>query len=388
MSRPTPLPAWPQSIDWRWALPRILVVFLVTRLLLVAVAVAVETTQPAPPEGVAIDDRPVLTSLTVWDARYYTSISDLGYHADPDYGPDYAFYPGYPIVVRAASLLTLGDTNLAAVAVANLAFLLALVALYALSRRYLDRERALRSQWFFALAPGAAAFGLAYSDSVFVLLLLAAFLAMEERRVWIAGIALALATLVRVPGILFGLPLLMMLTAEEGYRPSRRWLPLLLAPAVLVAFYGYLWWLTGDFFAAAAAQSYWNPDPVLDEAGAPTGALDFTTSHGDESFSLAWAPEWIYAIWIGILAVYVFLFVYFRHDRIPLPYLTMAVMTVATIFISAGLQSSTRYLAVAWPFAWVLANRRSRFGRSAALVVFAVGQVVLLWLAFTWRLAP
>ena len=66
----------------------------------------------------------------------------------------------------------------------------------------------------------------------------------------------------------------------------------------------------------------------------------------------------------------------------------MAVMTVATIFISAGLQSSTRYLAVAWPFAWVLANRRSRLGRSAALIIFAVGQVVLLWLAFTWRLAP
>ena len=198
-------------IDWRWALPRILAVFLVTRLLVLAVAFTVEATQPPPPEDVIVDARPILTSLTSWDGRYYTSIADDGYHADPSYGPDYAFYPGYPIAVRALSLLTLGDIDLAAVLVANGAFLLLLVALFALSMRYLDRERAMLALWFFALAPGAVAYGLAYSESVFVLCLVLAFLAMERRHAWLAGIALALATLTRVPGILFGLPLLMLL---------------------------------------------------------------------------------------------------------------------------------------------------------------------------------
>ena len=36
------------GIDWRWALPRIALVFLVSRLLVLSVAVAVESTQ-APP---------------------------------------------------------------------------------------------------------------------------------------------------------------------------------------------------------------------------------------------------------------------------------------------------------------------------------------------------
>ena len=119
----------PSMIDWRWALPRILAIFLITRLLLLAVAFAAEATQPPPPDDVIVDARPILTSLTSWDGRYYTSIADDGYHADPSSGPDYAFYPGYPIAVRALSLLTLGDIDLAAVLVANGAFLLLLVAL-------------------------------------------------------------------------------------------------------------------------------------------------------------------------------------------------------------------------------------------------------------------
>jgi hypothetical protein len=47
-----------------------------------------------------------------------------------------------------------------------------------------------------------------------------------------------------------------------------------------------------------------------------------------------------------------------------------------------------RYLAVAWPFDWVLAGRRSRIGRSAVLATFALLHVAALWLAFTWQTPP
>ena len=93
-------------------------------------------------------------------------------------------------------------------------------------------------------------------------------------------------------------------------------------------------------------------------------------------------------LWLGVLGFYTFLLVYFRPDRIPLPYATVAVLAIATVFISTSWMSSPRFLAVAWPFAWVLANRRSRWGRGAVLAAFALVQVVLLWLAFSWQLAP
>ena len=226
VSLPATAPPRRSDIDWRWALPRILLVFIVTRLLVLAVVVAVETTQPMPPEGVRVDDRPIIGSLTAWDATYYVGIAEEGYHAQVDDFPDYAFYPGYPIVVRATMLFTAGDAGVAAIIAGNLAFFLAMVVLYALSVRQLEPARAMLGLWFLSLAPGAIAFTLSYSDSLLLLLAACAFLAMETRHGWLAGIALALATLTRVPGILLGLPLLMLIIERDGYRPSRAWLPL------------------------------------------------------------------------------------------------------------------------------------------------------------------
>ena len=370
------------DIDWRWALPRIILVFLVTRLLVLAVAVAVETSQPAPPDGIRVDERPVIGSLTAWDGTYYLGLAKDGYHADVDDFPDYAFYPGYPLAVRATMLLTGGDAGLAAIVVANLAFLLALVALYALSVRHLEPARAVLSLWFLSLAPGAVAFTLSYSDSLLLLLAACAFLAMETRHGWLAGIALALATLTRVPGILLGLPLLMLIIERDGWRPTRAWLPLFLAPAVLLGFYGYLWWLTGDPMAAVSAQSYWN-EPAPDEAMATD-----TAGADGAALGMSVAPSWIIALWVGALAFYSFLFVFFRHDRIRPAYWVVAVIGVVTVFLSGRLQSAPRYLVVAWPFDWVLAGRKSRVGRGAVLVAFAVLQVLTLWLVFTWQMPP
>ncbi len=378
-----------RDIDWRWALPRIALLFLVTRLLVLMVAVAVETTQPPPPDGVAVDDRAILTSLTVWDGTYYVGIADAGYHADPDFGPDYAFYPGYPMAVKVTSLLTFGDTSLAAVLAGNAAFFLALVVLFALSVRHLTPERALLSLWFLSLAPGAVAFAFSYSDSLFLLLAVSAFLAMEVRRPWLVGFAFALATLTRAPGILLGLPLLLMLVERDGIRPTRAWIPLLLAPLALAIYFGYLWWLTGDPLAAISAQSFWSPDAsaaasTVGDAATGSGS----TGHGNDNMAMGVAPPWVIAVWLGSLSFYAFLFVFFRHDRIRPAYWVVSALSVATVFLSGTLMSTPRFLAVAWPFDWVLASRESRVGRTVVLGVFAALHVVLLWLAFTWRLAP
>ena len=379
---PTTVPPRLSDVDWRWALPRIVLVFLVTRLLVLAVAVAVETTQPPPPDGIRVDERPIIGSLTSWDGSYYSGIAEDGYHSEVEGFPDYAFYPGYPLVVRATMLLTGGDVSVAAILAANLAFLLALVALYALSVRHLEPARAVLSLWFLSLAPGAVAFTLSYSDSLLLLLAACAFLAMETRHGWLAGIALALATLTRVPGILLGLPLLMLIIERDGWRPTRAWLPLFLAPAVLLGFYGYLWWLTGDPMAAVSAQSYWN-EPASDEAMATD-----TAGADGAALGMSVAPSWIIALWVGALAFYSFLFVFFRHDRIRPAYWVVAVIGVVTVFLSGRLQSAPRYLVVAWPFDWVLASRKSRVGRGAVLVAFAVLQVLTLWLVFTWQMPP
>lgn len=248
----------PRDIDWRWALPRIAVVFIVTRLLVLVVVVAFETTQPAPLGGILLDDRPVVGALTSWDAEYYLSIAEDGYHAEVDGLPDYAFFPAYPVIIRAVSLLTGGDLGVAALLASNALFALALVVFYALSVRRQSPERSMLSLWFLALAPGGIGFAFAYTEGLFLLLATGAFLAAELRRPWLVGLALAMAALSRVPGILLLLPIAVLYIQRDGWKPSRHWVPLVLAPIALVLHFGAVWLVTGDPMAPINAQDYWN----------------------------------------------------------------------------------------------------------------------------------
>jgi hypothetical protein len=389
VSLPATEPARFRDIDWRWALPRIAAVFIVTRLLVLAVAVAVETVEPPPPQGVRIDERPILASLTSWDGEWYLSIAETGYHAEFDDFPDYAFFPAYPVTIRALSFLTGGDLALASVLSSNLAFGLALIVLYALSVRHLTPPRAVLSLWFLALAPGAIGFTLSYSESLFLLLAAGAFLAAEWRRPWLVGLALAVAAVARAPGVLLLVPIVVLYVQRDGWRPTRDWLPLLLAPAALALYLGYLGWLTGDPLAPINAQVFWDDFGGSLEAATATGANGAEVVSGtviESPVDILLNP--LVAMSLAAIAFYLFLFVYFRPDRIRAPYWIVAITAVVGVLLAGRPYSIARYFSVAWPFDWVLANRRSRIGRGLVLGMFAAGQVVLLWLAFDWRLAP
>ena len=63
-------------------------------------------------------------------------------------------------------------------------------------------------------------------------------------------------------------------------------------------------------------------------------------------------------------------------------------MTVATILVSGRLLSSPRYLAVVWPFDWILAKRRASWF-VAAWPAISVGLfTIFAVLHFTESLAP
>lgn len=100
------------------------------------------------------------------------------------------------------------------------------------------------------------------------------------------------------------------------------------------------------------------------------------------------APSYVIGLWIATIAFYAFLFVYFRHDRLPAAYWIVALLGIVGVFASGKLLSAPRYIVASFPFYWVLANRTSLAGRSVVLLAFAIVQVLLLWLAFTWSVPP
>jgi hypothetical protein len=376
--------ASPTTPEWRWALPRIAAIFVATRLLVFAVAIAVEVTQAAPRAGVRWSDAPLLASLTAFDGRYYLGIAASGYHAAPVFGPyvDYHFFPLYPIVVRLLSILTLGDIDVAGVVVANGSFGLALVALYALSIRHLPREAAMRALVFLSLAPGAVAFAMAYTESLFLLLAVGAFLAAETRRPALMGLLFGLATLVRPPGIFLVVPLLVLVLRDPGLASWRARAWLLAGPVALGLFALHLWTVTGDLLAIPHSMDIWRQ---VVEPGSTTGA---GSSAGGTLVGVANGGTVIPTLWLLTLGWYGSLFVFFRRDRMSLTYTLVAVVSLGSIVTTGLLASAPRYLAVAWPFDWTLGLRRSRWATIVVPVVFVGLQCVFAWLAFTWRAAP
>lgn len=319
----------------------ILATFVATRLVLVLVAAITETALPIPITLPTYSSTPILASLTGTDSIYLLGIAAQGYHAVPihDSYMDWAFFPLFPIATRVMSLLTFGNIALAGVLVANLATLAAAFVMYRLGESRLGHRGAVLAVVYLLISPGAVAFGMAYTDSLFLLLALGAFAAAERGR-WLAmGVLYGLATLTRMPGLLLAIPLLLVvLNSERG-----RWraaAPLVLGPIALLAFTVYLWDRFGVAFAYLNAQAAWNnPAKTVVSGTLPAGA----------------GP--LVAILIGTLLVYTFLFVYARVDRLSKPDIALMVVSVLTIIASGRLLSVGRYLAVVWPFSWVLARR-------------------------------
>jgi hypothetical protein len=361
----------PQRVGRR-ALVAIVAMFAVSRLLTVLTAVFVELMLPAADRPPAWDPRPILASLTGFDAIYYLGIAADGYHLEPVRVGlrDWVFFPGFPVVTRVASVLTGGDIAIAAVLVSNAALLGALLVLYALSRRYLDEQVSTRSIAYLAIAPGAVAFGMAYSDSLFLLVAAGAFLAAERGRFGLMALLLAAATLTRLPGVLLIIPLGVLLWRRPGTtRTALAWL--VAGPLALLAFMAYQGAVLGDPLAFLTAQVGWNFPSRPGEPGSVVAQIDPV------------AP-----LLTGVLLVSIFLLVYVRTDRLPLPYVVLAVVTMVTALSSLRLLSIARYLVVAWPFSWLLASRPAAWVHLAWPSLSAGLFVLFAVLHFTESMAP
>jgi Gpi18-like mannosyltransferase len=366
---------------WRPALATIAALFLISRGALVLVALLLENSIPLSYHGPTFSTEPLLRSLTGSDSVYLLGIAAEGYHAAPVQAAfrDWVFFPLYPLVTRAASVLTLGDIAVAGVLVSNAAFVAALAVLYRLAALRLEPDRALRSLAFVALAPGAVAFAMAYSDSLFLLLAAGAFLAAEQRRWPLLALLYALATLTRLQGLLLAIPLAMLIAESSGgWRHAASWRTpalgfLIAGPLAFGAFAAYLGTSFGEPFGMLTAQQAWS-DIGNAAAGNTTAVLN------------RFNP--IVLLLVGTLCFYLFLFVYFRADRMPAPYAALAAVTLLTALATGRLQSIARYLAVGWPFAWTLAGRRSAWFELLGISAFAALFVIDAMLHFTQALAP
>jgi hypothetical protein len=133
-----------------------------------------------------------------WDSDWFLRIAENGY-SWPSSTP--AFFPLYPLLVAGAGFLLGGHDVLGGVVVSLAAGASAFALLYRLTDIELGEETARRTVLFLAVAPTSLFFGAVYSESLFLLLAVAAFFLAERGRFWEGGAAAGLALLTRSAGI-------------------------------------------------------------------------------------------------------------------------------------------------------------------------------------------
>jgi len=367
-----------EPFGWRWAAPRLLALFLATRIVLLGCAVAVERVVAPDPEGAAnstlqATDRPLLASLTSWDAVYYLGIARDGYQAGPVNGPypEVVFFPLYPALVGAAAGLVGGDLPLAAVLVANAAGLAALFAAYALARRRLAPRGALLATTLVAVQPGAVAFAMAYSDSLFLLLAVGSLLAAERGARPLAGVLGALAALTRLQGALLALPLLVLFAHADGQRPRPSWLWALGPPLGLIAFGLAIGRITGDPLSPIVGQGTWDIG-IVPGAVVQTWVLVVAL--------LVNVPTIGLGLWLG--------FERWRGRRDPAG-VVWGLANVVVVVVGRRIASLPRYMVPVTQLAEQVADGTHGRRLVGAILVGAVGgYVVLALLHFSLLLAP
>jgi hypothetical protein len=188
-----------------------------------------------------------------WDSVWFLRIAEDGYGSVERAAA--AFYPAYPAAVGLTGRLLGGHYVTAGIVVSLAAALGAFVLLYRLAESRLGAEGARRAVLYLAVFPMAFFLQAVYSEALFLLLTVAAFLAAERGRFLGAGALTGLALLTRPAGFAL-LPALALLAWRAPQR-GRALASLAAAPAMFALYPLYLWREVGDPWAFMRAQGIW-----------------------------------------------------------------------------------------------------------------------------------
>jgi hypothetical protein len=376
---------------WQAIIP----IFLATRLAVFAVgAVAVSTfgmdrrPLPAPMSKNVVLDLPGR-----WDAHWYVGVAARGYDWNLPYDrfQNIAFFPLYPVALRAtATLIRVPRTSLAWTWVGSVLslgfFLIALRYLYGYAYRRFDAAAARWSVALVSAYPFAIFFGLPYTEALFLLSAVAAcYHAQRDQHLGTAAWGLA-AGLTRPNGMLVSLLLLPAWSdLVAAIRTNRSWLMRRLAAATapvvgVLCFSLYAYAQSGSMFSWAAAQH---------SAGRTHVPLNVTLSnvysHVAASGLIGYVLERPYDFLNGLAALFMIALAVPVGRALGFGAGAFLVASVVAPLSVGGLPSLGRYTSVLFPAHLYLANRLSEAGRMTLFILFALGQVLVAALFFTWR---
>ncbi|MGD9703128.1 MAG: glycosyltransferase family 39 protein [Acidimicrobiia bacterium] len=341
------------GVAWHRALLAGLAAYVVSRICVAAGAAATVTANAIDPLD-PTKPRPetatngIIDVLTSWDGQWYLRIVRLGYprtiQPDVTFGvldARAAFFPLYPLIVRAADRVLPGGDVFAALFV-NLVLGAATVYVVGLlALRLFDLDTARAAMVLTAMFPGSFVLSFAYSEATMLFLAALCLLWLLQDRWWLAGIAAALATASRPNGVA-----VIAACAVASYLAIRKrgdWRSLaapVLAPLGWLGFQlfvGYqadepwVWfrvqreaWNEGISFGATALDRIWGA--MLHPASSPTNLLTLA--------SVVAMLGLVYGTW---------------KARLPAPVVAYTAAVLALMLLPSTVTARPRFLYTAFP---------------------------------------
>jgi Mannosyltransferase (PIG-V) len=349
------------------------VVFLGVRVLLSLLAVlTVGTVRPpsSAGSGVEVPATPgwhnAIDGTDRWDAGWFERIAREGY--DPN-DASAAFFPGYPLTIRAITIaLPVGEPG-AALLVSNTAFLGSLIVLFALTSFEFSVPMAKRTVLLLAFFPASFFFLSPYSESLFLLASLLCFWWARRGRWGAAAAAGFLAAATRSVGVLL-VPALLLEAWRLGRGERRRAIAASLSPLAAPALYALYWLVhTGDALRPLHAQAAWFRTfelPVVSLGNALWLGLSGVTD-----------PRGIYWTADVLLTALVLIPLALRRRLLDAPYVVYVAVSLLVILSyplpERPLLSAPRFCIVLFPVFWAMAALFTGRRFPVTLFAFVVG---------------
>ena len=324
-----------------------------------------------------------------WDGEWFFGIITDGYDWNPGAHSNVAFFPLFPMLVRAAAEVLPGSVLSVGVVVNHVVFFAALVAVWFYAEGRAGAEVAGRTVLLLSIFPTAFFFSAAYSEPVFLLTCAAALTFMHRGNFLVAGVAGLFASLARPAGLLLAVPYLILLWRSRGDAWGwREWLPKL-APVALIGvgiglYALYLGVQFGEPLAFSKAQQAWGREmtfPLL-ALGRAAVALGASQPHQLPFFmNIVNVTASIGALWLAVRM--------WKSEPAGAAFVVLALLAYLTYPVGPGsaawdpwqgnsIQSMGRYVATLFPIFVPMARWGARPERFGALCVgFVVVHVLL-----------
>lgn len=297
-----------------------------------------------------------------FDGVHYLRIAQDGYEQKFTQ----VFFPLYPILIRVFSYLTFGNMLIAALAVANIAFLGALMIFYRMISQIYNQKTAIWSVIFLLAFPTSFYFGSAYSESLFFFLIVSYFYLIYRKRIVWASLLGAFASATRLIGIF------LVVTLKPKLRISYI-LPMAFIPIGILSYIVYLTLMFKQPFYFISAQQ------VFGQERSTQGIVllpqvfwryfkILTTTEG--------AP-FLNASFELISAIFALVMLVLAYKKVKSVWLIFSVAAVILPTLSGTLVSMPRYILVAFPIFVVLAKINSAIIKITIFSVFFILLIIL-----------